>query len=89
MFWKDWQKLETKQEVKNTEVKQEITIEKKPLMTEKKEEKFVDLSFKISEDDYKIYKVLFDKIKAENQKLTDEEIHRSLFVNLLTYTFAM
>jgi hypothetical protein len=66
----------------------EDDIESKPIMKEKKDEYNNLLTIKLADEDYKIYMILFDKIKQENSKMSTEEINRLLFVNLLTYAFA-
>lgn len=89
MFWKKEEKQVVNQQ-QNQQVEQINNIEEKETMKLKENEvEMIDVSFKISSDDYKIYKILFDKIKAENPKIQDEELNRILFLNLLTYTFAM
>lgn len=89
MFWKKEEKQVVNQQ-QNQPVEQINTVEEKETMKLKENEvEMIDVSFKISSDDYKIYKILFDKIKAENPKIQDEELNRILFLNLLTYTFAM
>ena len=89
MFWKKEEKQVVNQQ-QNQQVEQINTVEEKETMKLKENEvEMIDVSFKISSDDYKIYKILFDKIKAENPKIQDEELNRILFLNLLTYTFAM
>lgn len=89
MFWKKEEKQVVNQQ-QNQQVEQINTVEEKETMKLKENEvEMIDVSFKISLDDYKIYKILFDKIKAENPKIQDEELNRILFLNLLTYTFAM
>lgn len=93
MFWKKEEKQVVNQQQnqqQNQPVEQINTVEEKETMKLKENEvEMIDVSFKISSDDYKIYKILFDKIKAENPKIQDEELNRILFLNLLTYTFAM
>lgn len=82
MFWKKEEKTQV--------VQQPVEIQEKETMKLKENEsEMIDITFKISSDDYKIYKILFDKIKLENSKIDDEELNRILFLNLLTYTFAM
>lgn len=89
MFWKKEEKQVVNQQ-QNQPVEHINTVEEKETMKLKENEvEMIDVSFKISSDDYKIYKILFDKIKAENPKIQDEELNRILFLNLLTYTFAM
>ncbi len=89
-FWKDEEKKSDIKAVDST-VKTKLTeddIESKPLMKEKKDEYNNLLTIKLADEDYKIYMILFDKIKQENSKMSTEEINRLLFVNLLTYAFA-
>lgn len=89
-FWKDEVKKSDIKAVDST-VKTKLTeddIESKPIMKEKKDEYNNLLTIKLADEDYKIYMILFDKIKQENSKMSTEEINRLLFVNLLTYAFA-
>lgn len=89
-FWKDEEKKSDIKAVDST-LKTKLTeddIESKPIMKEKKDEYNNLLTIKLADEDYKIYMILFDKIKQENSKMSTEEINRLLFVNLLTYAFA-
>lgn len=89
-FWKDEEKKSDIKAVDST-VKTKLTeddIESKPIMKGKKDEYNNLLTIKLADEDYKIYMILFDKIKQENSKMSTEEINRLLFVNLLTYAFA-
>ena len=83
MFWKKEEKQVVNQQ-QNQPVEQINTVEEKETMKLKENEvEMIDVSFKISSDDYKIYKILFDKIKAENPKIQDEELNRILFLKLI------
>ncbi len=95
------EKIITKEEVKKEEIKkepikEEKTTEKKveqkeEIKQERKEEnewwaKFVELKVKIPQNYYTLYNMLFEKVKSEHPKLSDEEINSLIFMDAISYS---
>ena len=96
------EKIITKEEVKKEEIKkepikEEKTTEKKVELKEdeiKKERaeeselwaKFVELKVRIPQNYYTLYNMLFEKVKSEHPKLSDEEINSLIFMDAISYS---
>lgn len=87
-----------KEEIKKEPIKEEKIIEKKveqkiELKKDeiKKEEnewwaKFVELKVRIPQNYYTLYNMLFEKVKSEHPKLSDEEINSLIFMDAISYS---
>lgn len=87
-----------KEEIKKEPIKEEKTTEKKveqkvELKKDeiKKEEnglwaKFVELKVRIPQNYYTLYNMLFEKVKSEHPKLSDEEINSLIFMDAISYS---
>lgn len=90
-----------KEEIKKEPIKEEKTTERKveqkvelkedEIKKEKKEEnewwaKFVELKVKIPQNYYTLYNMLFEKVKSEHPKLSDEEINSLIFMDAISYS---
>ena len=96
------EKIITKEEVKKEEIKKEpikeekttekkVEIKKEEIKQERKEEnewwaKFVELKVKIPQNYYTLYNMLFEKVKSEHPKLSDEEINSLIFMDAISYS---